>query len=64
MELQQVKSNLNKAVVYNGVKGVYRLTACVLRKGKTGYFYQAELQDTKHGNSVVICRLEDIEVEQ
>ena len=64
MELQQVKNNLNKMVVYNGTKGVYRLTACILRKGKQGFFYQAELQDAKHGNSIVICRLEDIEVEE
>lgn len=64
MELQQVKNNLLKMVVYNGIKGVYRLTACILRKGKQGFFYQAELQDTKHGNSIVICRLEDIEVEE
>lgn len=62
MELQQVKRNLNKLVVYNGSIGVYRLTACTLRKGKEEFYYQAELQDTKHGNSVIICRLSDIEV--
>lgn len=60
MEIKQVKSNLNKMVTYKGTKDVYKLTACILRKGENGYFYQAELQDTKHGNSIIICKLDDL----
>lgn len=63
MELQQVKTNLNKMVVYKGQKGIYKLTACILRKNKQGLCYSAELLDTKCGNSVVICKLKDIERE-
>ena len=60
MEIKQIKSNLNKMVVYKGIKGIYKLTACILRKDESGYFYQTELQDTKHGKSVVICKPDDI----
>lgn len=64
MELQQVKSNLNKMVVYKGKKGIYKMVACILRRGKDGLYYSAELLDTKHGNSVLTCNLNDIEVEE
>lgn len=60
MEIQDVKRNLNKMVIYNGKADLYRLTACILRKNDKGYFYQAEILDTKHGSSVIVCRLEDI----
>lgn len=61
MELKEVKNNLNNMVVYKGIKNIYRLTACILRKGKDGFYYSAELIDTK-SNSVMYCRLNDIEV--
>ena len=61
MDIKQVKSNLNKMVVYKGIKGIYKLTACILRKGENGFFYQAELQDTKHGKSIIYCKLDDLE---
>ena len=57
MDLQEVKSNLNKDVLYNGVK--YELVACILRKNEQGYFYQAEIKN-KRANSVMICKLDDI----
>lgn len=60
MDLQEVKRNLNKMVAYKGIKDVYMLTGCTLRKNKEGYFYQVELQDTKHGRSVIVCKLSDI----
>ena len=59
MDITQVKRNLNKMVEYNGKSGIYKLTACVIRENDE-YFYQAELLDTKHGNSVVIAKLEDV----
>ena len=60
MELRQVKSNLNKMVVYKGKKGVYKMVACIMRKDKSGLFYTVELLDTKHGNSVLTCGLDDV----
>ena len=63
MDLQQVKSSLNKKVVYKGTKGVYKFIGCRLYKDKHGFQYSAELLDTKHGNSILFCDLKDIEVE-
>lgn len=64
MELQQVKNNLNKMVVYKGAKGIYKLTACILRKINGEFVHSVELLDTKHGNSLLFCKLNDIEVEE
>ena len=62
MKIEDVKKNLGKKVRYKDSAGSYILTACVLRKNASGYFYQAELLDVAHGNSVIICKLDDIEV--
>ena len=62
MKIEEVKKNLNKMVGYGGKTGIYKLTACILRKNEDGLFYQAELFDTKCGNSLVICKLDDVEV--
>ena len=64
MKSEDVKRNLNKMVVYKGVPNVYKLRACIIRIGKEGFFYQAELLDTKQGHSVIICKLDDIEVSE
>lgn len=61
MKLEDVKRNLNKMVRYKDSAGIYKLTACILRKNESGFFYQAELLDTKSIHSVLICKLEDIE---
>lgn len=63
MDLQEVKRNLNKRVSYKGKKGIYELRACIIRRNKEGYYYQAELFDRVNGNSIVLCKLEDIETE-
>ena len=61
MKLEEVKRNLNKIVVLNGKNDIYKSTACIIRKDKDGeFYYQAELLDTKHGNSLSYCKLEDI----
>lgn len=60
MKIEDVKRNLNKMVVYKGKSGVYRFSGCMLRKDINEYYYQAELQDTKSGNSISFCKLEDI----
>ena len=59
MTLEEVKRNMNKAVKYKG-SARYELSACILRKNENGFFYQAELKDTR-ANSVIICKLEDVE---
>ena len=61
MDIKDVKKNLNSMVVYKGIADIYRLTACILRKGEAGLYYQAELLDTKHGKSVIITDLKDVE---
>ena len=65
MTPEEIKKNLNQRVRLRserlGIDTDYILTGAIFRKGKRGFFYQAELQDIKHGRSVVICRLEDIE---
>ena len=60
MKLEEVKKNLNKMVVYKGTKDIYKLTACVIRRGKKGFYYEAELYDTKCGHSLLYCGLDDI----
>lgn len=62
MKLEEVKPNLNKKVKYKDSAGAYELTACILRKNGNGIYYQAELLDVRCGNSVIICKLEDVEV--
>ena len=61
MELEEVKRNLNKNVVYKK-ETHYKLTACIIRRGKKGFFYQAELQDLKAKSSIIYSKLEDIGV--
>lgn len=60
MVIENVKKNLNKMVVYKDIEEVYKLIGCILRKGESGFYYQAELLDTKNSNSTIICKLEDI----
>lgn len=61
MKIEDIKRNLNKKVNYSGNTDTYRLTGCMLRRNEKGFYYQAELSDTKNGKSLLICRLEDIE---
>lgn len=61
MVIESVKRNLNKKIVYKSIADVYKLTGCILRKGENGFYYQAELLDTLNGNSLIICKLDDIE---
>lgn len=65
MHAKEIKANLNKRVRFHsqklGIDSEYILTGAIFRKGERGYFYQAELQDPRTNNSVLICKLEDIE---
>lgn len=59
MDRNKIKENLNKEVIYNSSE--YIMTACIFRLKDNGTLYcQAELKD-KPANSVLICRLEDVE---
>jgi hypothetical protein len=40
----------------------YILTGATIRLGEEGFYYQAELTDITLNRSIVICRLEEIEV--
>ena len=62
MKLEEINKNLNKLVVYKGVDGIYKLTACIKKRDSATkkIYYRVELLDTKNGNSVLIAGLEDI----
>ena len=51
MKIEEIKRNLNKIVHYkdsrNNIDSDYLFTGCILRRGKNGFYYQAELQDMK-----------------
>ena len=58
MKIEEVKRNLNKTVWFRNAE--YVLSACTIRLGENGYFYQAELRDIKNKSSIVIAKLEDL----
>ena len=58
MDIRMAKKNNQVEVGYKG--HTYILNACILRKNKNGWFYQAELKDL-FANSVVITSLEKVE---
>lgn len=60
MQASEIKANLNKQVSFRG--STYILTGAIFRKSDK-YYYQAELTDVKQNKSIVIARLEDVEVE-
>ena len=58
MDVKDIKSNLNKPVVFNG--SVYTLTGSTIRKKDNGeFYYTAEILD-KNKNSVCQVKLRDI----
>lgn len=62
MEVKEIIPNLNKHVRYKDTTS-YTLNGSTIRKDKTGkLYYDAELLD-KNKHSVLIVRLEEIEVE-
>lgn len=69
MLIEQVKRNLGKPVRFTNPRlyiedSRYILTGCIIRCGEYGFFYQAELQDINHKNSLIICRLDEITEEK
>lgn len=63
MKAEDVQKNLNKMVIFRGIADTYKLTAGIIRKKGNKRYYTLELLDVKHGNSVIICKLDDVEVE-
>lgn len=66
MTEREIKRSLNKPVRFTNrklyIEGVtYILTGAVIRLGVDGFYYQAELTDPTTKNSVIYCRLEEIE---
>lgn len=68
MKAEEIRANLNRRVRYRsvrtGVNAEYLLTGAIFRRGKNGFYYQAELTDLKTNKSILICSLNDIEVIQ
>lgn len=66
MTEREIKRNLNKHVILTNerlyIKGAdFILVGAVIRRNVKDFFYQAILQDLRNGNSVLVCKLEDIE---
>ena len=65
MEIGEVKAALNHRVRWNSprcrIDAEYILTACIIRRTDSKFFYQSELQDLKNQKSVCIVRLDEIE---
>jgi hypothetical protein len=63
---QDIKGALNKPVRLRRNAeddGEYILSGAIFRKSeKDGYYYQAELEDIKHGRHIIIARFEDVEI--
>ena len=45
MDVSRVKFNIGRTVKYRGA--AYTLTACIMRQGKGGFYFQGELTDLK-----------------
>lgn len=61
MDLARVKYKLNHVVMYKARE--YKLTGCTIRRNEKNneLYYQAELLDIVSQNSVIICKLTDIQ---
>lgn len=68
MTPEVIKKNLNKRVQFiserAGVDSEYILSGAIFRRNEQGFFYQAELQDVKHGRHIIIARLEEIKTKE
>lgn len=65
MKAEEIRANLNKRVRFKSEKlnidTEYILSGAIFRRNNKGFFYQAELQDVKSNNSIIICNLDQIE---
>lgn len=68
MEISEVKAALGKRVRFRDERlycdAEYILTGCIIRRSDRGkFYYQAEIQDTSHNNSVSIVGLDKLSIE-
>lgn len=61
MDVQKVKFCLGRTVRFEN--RTYVFTGCIMRQGVNGFYYQAELKDTKAQSSLVIADLAAVEEE-
>lgn len=59
MDIQRVKFNLGRQVTFRGA--TYTLTACIMRQGEQGFYFQAELKDSAAESAIVIADLKEVE---
>lgn len=64
MDISQVKKYLNRQVGYGGKP--YTLVGCIIRRSikENKFIYQAELKDRSAINSLVVCKLDDVEIKE
>ena len=64
MRIEEAKKNLNKRVHFTArdIDADFIFTGCTIRKNEKGFYYQAELQDIKNNHSIMICKLEDVQL--
>ena len=58
MDVARVKFCLGRTVSFEN--RLYTLTGCVMRQGKNGFYFQAELKDKSSASSLVIASLADV----
>lgn len=59
MDIKRVKFNIGRQVSLDGK--TYLMTGCIMRQGKQGFHYQAELKDANAESSLVIVDLQKVE---
>lgn len=59
MDVRQVKYNIGRQVSFDG--RIYTMTACIMRQGDNGFYFQAELKDNTAESSLVIADLKKVE---
>lgn len=65
MKPEEIRANLNRRVRHRSAKTAidaeFILTGAIFRRNEKGFYYQAELTDTKQSKSVLICSLDSVE---
>lgn len=59
MDIKRVKYNLGRQVSFDD--RVYTMTACIMRQGEQGFYFQAELKDSAAESAIVIADLKEVE---
>lgn len=62
MKIDQVKSAMLSKSLATYCNLNYHITGCIMRICENAWYYQLELHDLK-ANSVIIARIEDVEID-